>query len=220
MHPESTARVRDAMIAEPRALPATATAREAGEVLTPAEVRAVFVVGDDGELVGCRHPQDARRARRRRRPRSERRRGRRARGARRTTRSRRTRRSTRRSGSSRRTTPSGCPSSTTAASWASSPARCSSGGSPKTSPSRQSCRRPHRSLLNPRDEPEQAPYGVPRLAQRLELHVERGPRRGEPQRRLAEPAARGARPVEVRLDPSRRVRDAVTPRRRRRRRSA
>jgi CBS domain-containing protein len=40
------------MIAEPRALPATATAREAGEVLTPAEVRAVYVVGGDGELVG------------------------------------------------------------------------------------------------------------------------------------------------------------------------
>ena len=45
-------RVRDAMIAEPRALPATATAREAGEVLTPPEVRAVYVVDDDGGLVG------------------------------------------------------------------------------------------------------------------------------------------------------------------------
>ncbi len=31
---------------------ATASAREAGEVLTPAEVRAVYVVGADGELVG------------------------------------------------------------------------------------------------------------------------------------------------------------------------
>jgi CBS domain-containing protein len=40
------------MIAEPRSLPATATAREAGEVLTPREVRAVYVVGQDGELVG------------------------------------------------------------------------------------------------------------------------------------------------------------------------
>ena len=40
------------MIAEPRSLPGTATAREAGEVLTPAEVRAVYVVGDDGALVG------------------------------------------------------------------------------------------------------------------------------------------------------------------------
>ena len=48
----STARVRDAMIAEPRSLPASATAREAGEVLTPAEVRAVYVVGPDGELLG------------------------------------------------------------------------------------------------------------------------------------------------------------------------
>jgi CBS domain-containing protein len=40
------------MIADPRSLPATASAREAGEVLTPAEVRAVYVVGDDGELLG------------------------------------------------------------------------------------------------------------------------------------------------------------------------
>jgi CBS domain-containing protein len=40
------------MIAEPRALPVTATARDAGEVLTPPEVRAVYVVGDDGELIG------------------------------------------------------------------------------------------------------------------------------------------------------------------------
>ena len=46
------ARVRDAMIADPRSLPATASAREAGEVLTPAEVRAVYVVGPEGELLG------------------------------------------------------------------------------------------------------------------------------------------------------------------------
>jgi CBS domain-containing protein len=45
-------RVRDAMITEPRSLPATATAREAGEVLSPPEVRAVFVVDTDGRLVG------------------------------------------------------------------------------------------------------------------------------------------------------------------------
>src|SRR5262245_14508192 len=45
-------RVRDAMIAEPRSLPASATAQEAGEVLTPPEVRAVYVVDDDGALVG------------------------------------------------------------------------------------------------------------------------------------------------------------------------
>ena len=45
-------RVRDAMITEPRSLAATATAQEAGEVLTPAEVRAVFVVDADGGLVG------------------------------------------------------------------------------------------------------------------------------------------------------------------------
>ena len=49
---DQAARVRDAMIAEPRALPASATAREAGEVLTPAEVRAVYVVDGDGGLVG------------------------------------------------------------------------------------------------------------------------------------------------------------------------
>ena len=49
---EAGPRVRDAMIAEPRSLPATATAREAGEVLTPQEVRAVYVVDDDGGLVG------------------------------------------------------------------------------------------------------------------------------------------------------------------------
>ena len=40
-------RVRDAMVSEPRSLPAGASAREAGELLTRPEVRAVFVV--DGE---------------------------------------------------------------------------------------------------------------------------------------------------------------------------
>ena len=40
-------RVRDAMVSEPKALPAGASAREAGELLTRPEVRAVFVV--DGE---------------------------------------------------------------------------------------------------------------------------------------------------------------------------
>lgn len=52
MSSEPTARVRDAMIADPRALPATATAREAGVVLTPPEVRAVYVVGPGEELIG------------------------------------------------------------------------------------------------------------------------------------------------------------------------
>ena len=52
MSDEQTTRVRDAMITEPRSLPESATAREAGEVLTPAEVRAVYVVGGDGELIG------------------------------------------------------------------------------------------------------------------------------------------------------------------------
>jgi CBS domain-containing protein len=45
-------RVRDAMIAEPRSLPVTASAQEAGEVLVPPEVRAVYVVDDGGALVG------------------------------------------------------------------------------------------------------------------------------------------------------------------------
>ena len=40
------------MIAEPRSLPATSSAQEAGEVLTPAEVRAVFVVDELGALRG------------------------------------------------------------------------------------------------------------------------------------------------------------------------
>lgn len=44
-------RVRDAMVSEPRALPASATAQEAGELLTRPEVRAVFVV-DGGLLTG------------------------------------------------------------------------------------------------------------------------------------------------------------------------
>ncbi len=52
MSTEAPPRVRDAMISDPRSLPAAASAREAGEVLTPAEVRAVYIVGPDGELVG------------------------------------------------------------------------------------------------------------------------------------------------------------------------
>ncbi len=52
MSSEPASRVRDAMIADPRSLPASASARDAGEVLTPAEVRAVYVVGPGGELVG------------------------------------------------------------------------------------------------------------------------------------------------------------------------
>lgn len=40
-------RVRDAMVSEPRALPAGASAREAGELLTRPEVRAVFVVAGE-----------------------------------------------------------------------------------------------------------------------------------------------------------------------------
>jgi CBS domain-containing protein len=49
---DQTVRVRDAMIAEPRALTTGDTARVAGEVLTPPEVRAVYVVDDTGRLEG------------------------------------------------------------------------------------------------------------------------------------------------------------------------
>jgi len=48
----STDLVRDAMITEPRALPGTASAQEAGRVLTPPEVRAVYVVDAEGGLTG------------------------------------------------------------------------------------------------------------------------------------------------------------------------
>ena len=44
--------VRDAMIADPRSLPGTASAQEAGHVLTPPEVRAVYVVDGEGALTG------------------------------------------------------------------------------------------------------------------------------------------------------------------------
>jgi CBS domain-containing protein len=43
--------VREAMLTDPKALPATASAREAGELLTRPEVRAVLVVDGD-RLVG------------------------------------------------------------------------------------------------------------------------------------------------------------------------
>ena len=49
---DQTMRVRDAMIAQPRALTTVDTARVAGEVLTPPEVRAVYVVDDTGRLEG------------------------------------------------------------------------------------------------------------------------------------------------------------------------
>jgi CBS domain-containing protein len=45
-------KVRDAMITEPRSLPSSASAQEAGAVLTPPEVRAVYVVDAHGMLVG------------------------------------------------------------------------------------------------------------------------------------------------------------------------
>ena len=48
----TSARVRDAMIADPRSLPEHASAQEAGQVLTPAEVRAVYVVDATGALTG------------------------------------------------------------------------------------------------------------------------------------------------------------------------
>ena len=43
--------VREAMVPEPRTLAATASAQEAGELLTRPEVRAVYIC-DDGRLVG------------------------------------------------------------------------------------------------------------------------------------------------------------------------
>ena len=43
--------VRDAMVPEPRTLPATATAQEAGKLLERPEVRAVLIT-DDGRLAG------------------------------------------------------------------------------------------------------------------------------------------------------------------------
>lgn len=45
-------RVRDAMVTEPRSLPATSFAQEAGEILVKPEVRAIYVVGADGRLEG------------------------------------------------------------------------------------------------------------------------------------------------------------------------
>ena len=45
-------RVRDAMITEPRSLPADASAQAAGEILTPSGVRAVYVVDAQGALTG------------------------------------------------------------------------------------------------------------------------------------------------------------------------
>jgi CBS domain-containing protein len=44
--------VRDAMVAAPVALSARASAQEAGAILTPTDVRAVFVIADDEALVG------------------------------------------------------------------------------------------------------------------------------------------------------------------------
>ena len=49
--PETQEHVRDAMVRDPLALDAEATAQQAGEALSPAEVRAVFVC-DGGRLVG------------------------------------------------------------------------------------------------------------------------------------------------------------------------
>ncbi len=45
-------RVRDAMVTEPRSLPATSSAQEAGEILVKPEVRAVYVVDTEGRLEG------------------------------------------------------------------------------------------------------------------------------------------------------------------------
>ncbi|HSL65787.1 MAG TPA: CBS domain-containing protein [Gaiellaceae bacterium] len=49
--PEEHERVRDAMLRDPLSLPGDASAQQAGEALSPAEVRAVFVC-DDHRLLG------------------------------------------------------------------------------------------------------------------------------------------------------------------------
>ena len=125
-------RVRDAMIAEPRALPGTASAQEAGEVLSPAEVRAVYVVDDEGGLTGVltRKTLVAEGRRRRPRPTYDARSG--ASPRCRSTRSTPIRRSTTRSGSWRRTTPSASLWSSTAGSSASSRGASWAAASPRT----------------------------------------------------------------------------------------
>ena len=50
-------RVRDAMVSDPRALPATATAREAATLLVRPEVASVLVV-EGGRLLGIVRPSD------------------------------------------------------------------------------------------------------------------------------------------------------------------
>lgn len=49
---EPPVRVREAMLSEPRSLPATATAQEAGAILSRVEVRSVLVVDEAGALLG------------------------------------------------------------------------------------------------------------------------------------------------------------------------
>lgn len=48
--------VREAMLTDPRALPAAATAQEAAELLVRPEVRAVLVVGEEDRLLGVVTP--------------------------------------------------------------------------------------------------------------------------------------------------------------------
>ena len=69
IHDASEQRVRDAMVPDPLALDAGATAQEAGEALIRPEVRAVLVC-DSGRARRRRHPQDARARGRRARARS------------------------------------------------------------------------------------------------------------------------------------------------------
>ena len=163
------------MISDPRSLPGTASAQEAGGVLTPPEVRAVYVVDDDGALTGVLTRKtlvakvvaaglDPRRH-------CDRRASRRSR----TTRSMPTRRSTRPSASSRSTTPSACRWSSAAASSACSRAACCSGASPRT----RSPKPPPRNDLDRRREGPRRNAGL------------RGSRPSQQRRRLAD-AGRGA----------------------------
>ena len=64
--------VREAMVAEPAALAASASAAEAGDRLAQPDVRAVLVTDDGGRLVGVRYEDDARPRGRRRRARPSR----------------------------------------------------------------------------------------------------------------------------------------------------
>ena len=106
--PDTHEHVRDAMVREPLSLEVDATAQEAGEALSPAEVRAVFVLRRRPAR-RRRHAEDARPRGRRRAGVTRARRACATSPSRRSSRSTRSSRSRRRSGCSRSTISSGCP---------------------------------------------------------------------------------------------------------------